>query len=671
MKCARACIRATWAVSALVAVVCITPSARADALNGPVVVGGRPAAPLISLQPPTGSFNFDYLYEHDTTKQQGLNSGTTDNRAQETVDVLTNGYILSPNFLILNLGGLIGLQQETFSEPGSTRNTDGVLDGWDVSSTLLPNEGAPLTLYTRRDEQILTPDFSPSLDSIDTTYGGALALQNNVAPTQFQLYHDDDTQTQAGDILNYELRQDVFHWHTDVISLPHQSLTWDFNYDNTTEKEDNSPAIKYEDYDASLTHVWTFGPQDVHSLTTALSLSDQIGDLGYEEFDLDENLRLQHSPIFQTHYDYSLDTTNVDGDDQTNNKLDIGFVHHLFDSLVTTADMGGSFFNETGGSDVQLYYGTVNFGYRKTVTAGEFLANLNLGTQWQKSAEGDQVVHVINQAETFTDSQPLVLTQTNIDPKSIQVLSAAGVPYLNTRDFVVNRVGNLTQIERVVGGLIPPGSTVKLDYNLLPQPSNITTTNSLGVNARYEIDAGPLAGLAPYVRYGLQRQSIDSDDSDAFVPESYNDVVIGADYTLWKVTFNGEQEWRDDTLVPYNATRFSARYSQLITRDTTASFGAGFADYDYYGEHDIVNDTSITAAVEKRLNTEWTVNARVVFLNDRDELFGNTQGLEEQLEVDWARNQTKVFGRIRNSTLESQDEQETFQVLEFGISRSF
>jgi hypothetical protein len=58
-------------------------------------------------------------------------------------------------------------------------------------------------------------------------------------------------------------------------------------------------------------------------------------------------------------------------------------------------------------------------------------------------------------------------------------------------------------------------------------------------------------------------------------------------------------------------------------------------------------------------------------LNDRDELFGNTEGLEEQLEVRWKHNQTDVYGRIRNATLLTSNVESTFQVFEFGVARRF
>src|SRR5208337_3390564 len=215
------------------------------------------------------------------------------------------------------------------------------------------------------------------------------------------------------------------------------------------EQEQDSPAIHYENHNASLNDVFYFGAQNASSLSSSASLTDQIGDLAFSQFRLDENLRVQHSSDFQTHYDYTLNQSDISGINQINNQLDVGFVHHLFQSLLTTGDVGGSLLNETGGSEVEQLFGKLNFDYRKTVPYGRLLANLNLGWQWQYSPQGTSQTPVINEAETFNNSQPIVLTQPNIDPSSIVVLSSAGVPYLKGTDFSVNTVGNLIQIQRI------------------------------------------------------------------------------------------------------------------------------------------------------------------------------------------------------------------------------
>ena len=41
----------------------------------------------------------------------------------------------------------------------------------------------------------------------------------------------------------------------------HQTLAWDYTYQNTSEQEDDSPSIQYENHNASLNDVLYFGTQ--------------------------------------------------------------------------------------------------------------------------------------------------------------------------------------------------------------------------------------------------------------------------------------------------------------------------------------------------------------------------------------------------------------------------
>jgi hypothetical protein len=659
------------AMALAVAAVFSSAAVAADDQGGPVIVGNpNQSAPVFNMDLPKATLNLDYANEHDTSRQDGVTTGTTNNQSTEDLDVETKAYILSPKFFDMSLGGTFGLEQTSFDDAGQNRYTAGLLDGWDVSGTLLRDQGAPLTLYSRQSEEFITPDFSPSLNSTDRATGANLAIRSETAPTQFQIYQQEDTQSEIGGETNYSSNEDVFHWHTEVINLPHQTLTWDYSYHNTLSQESESPSIRDENHSASLNHALYFGTQQQSSLSSSLSADVQTGELAYDDLRLDEALRLWHSKDFQTHFEYSLDRSEMSGVTQTSNSLDAGLVHQLFGSLTTTADVGGSLLNASG-TQVEQLFGTLDFGYRKTVPDGLLLFNLNGGWQWQYAPRGTATTSVINQAETFTDTQPIILTQPNIDPNSIVVVSPAGVPYLKGSDFTVNTVGSLIQIQRVIGGLIPPDGGVMLDYKVLAQPASTINTGTYGIGGRYDIDKGFLTGLSPYARYSVQDQSIDTEVPSAFIPDSFNDIVAGSDYRIWLITFNAEEQWHDSTLIPYDATRFSVRYSQALGRDTTAGINASYSMINYYDERDRVNDASIGASIRRNLNSEWSIEARAQWMNDRDELFGDTDGLEEQLELRWKHNQTEIFGRVRNATISNRDVDSTFQVFEVGLSRSF
>jgi len=307
---------------------------------------------------------------------------------------------------------------------------------------------------------------------------------------------------------NFDLTEDVFHWHTDATSLPHQSLAWDYNYPNADEQESGSGPVRYQTHDASFTHMYNFGKSYASSLTSSLSGDVETGSLPYQRYRLDENLQLQHNPNFQTHYDYSLQQDTSQGITQTENSLEAGFIHHLYRSLITSADIGGSLDDATGTGEIEQAFGHLDFSYHKIIPYGTWLSNLDFGWQWQQSPGSTQAIPVINQPIAFTSFQPFPVPSTDVDPKSIVLRGLNGVPYLSGRDFVVQRIGRVIQIERIIGGLIPLGGSVLLNYDLLPQPGNTTNTGSTGVGGRYDIDKGFLSGFSPYAHYNIQRQYI-------------------------------------------------------------------------------------------------------------------------------------------------------------------
>jgi hypothetical protein len=651
---------------------CPALRAAADDSQGPQVVGTTESLPAFHLEMPTGYLSADYLNEHDVNKQTGTpTTGATTNYGQETLSLLSNAYILSPNLDDIKLGGTFGLQQESFEGPGTHQYTKGELYGWDVASTFLRNEDAPLTLYTRRNTQLTTPDFSQPLISTDTTSGGDLNLRSDIAPTEFQLYQETDNQQQLNGVNNYNLLEDVARWHTDVLSLRNQTLSWDYTYQNVYENEQGAPTTHYENHEATLTHVLYLNPDKLSSLTSSINENDQIGDLPFQQFRLDEYLRLQNTPDLQTHVDYNLDQSEISGINELDNQIDAGFVHHLFASLITSGDVGGSILQATGSGDVEEAFSKIDFDYHKVVPGGLFTANLDLGWQWQYAAQGTGAIPIINQSQTFNNAQPIVLTQPNIDPTSIKVLSSSGVPYLQGTDYKINTLGNLIQIQRVLGGLIPFDGSVLLDYNLLPQAANTTNTGSAGVGGRYEFQKGFLTGLAPYARLGIQRQQIDTEDPSQFIPNSFTDTVVGADYRVWRLTFNVEQEWHDSPLIPFDSTRFSARYDDRLSADVNASFSGFYSLTNYYSEFDYVKDASLSAEIDQQLNQEWSVEARAIYLNDQDQVFGNSEGLQEQLELRWKHNLIDAYARVTNATLRDSGVTTDFQIYEIGASRKF
>jgi hypothetical protein len=132
-----------------------------------------------------------------------------------------------------------------------------------------------------------------------------------------------------------------------------------------------------------------------------------------------------------------------------------------------------------------------------------------------------------------------------------------------------------------------------------------------------------------------------------------------------------EQGWHDSTLVPFDSTRYSVIWSQHLTTGYTGTLTASYAQVDYYGEHDLVQDTNVAASLTKQISPRLSLTGRIAWINDHDKPFGNTDGLEEQVEADWHYRQTDFYARFRNAYLNSTVTRDGFQTVEVGLKRSF
>ncbi|HTW95219.1 MAG TPA: hypothetical protein VMD30_10520, partial [Tepidisphaeraceae bacterium] len=229
--------RLAWAA---IAVMLSAPYAHADAgqPGGPVVVNAQRAISPLNLQPVTGSLDLDDLYQRDTDKEANTpTTSSTENSILETLNAQTEGNIFNPDFITFSAGGTFGLEQDFYGGTNGSAHGNDNIEGWDLSATALPNSNNPLTVFSRQTVSFFNPVFSPTLRDTDNTYGANTTLVNSFGTSQLSYSHQNDNQTETGGITEYELHQDNATWHTNFLTAPNQSLTFDYDYQNTSSQE--------------------------------------------------------------------------------------------------------------------------------------------------------------------------------------------------------------------------------------------------------------------------------------------------------------------------------------------------------------------------------------------------------------------------------------------------
>lgn len=169
----------------------------------------------------------------------------------------------------------------------------------------------------------------------------------------------------------------------------------------------------------------------------------------------------------------------------------------------------------------------------------------------------------------------------------------------------------------------------------------------------YYVEEGPLKGLNPYIRYFRVDQSISQSGTSNITPDNVEDTTAGSDYNIWKLTLNSEYQNHQSTLSPYNAVRFSARYSDTLGDRTTLSLDAS-QNFLHYGNNG--SNLSLTSAggqITYQIMRNLTSHLSVRWRNENDSIQGTTVGWEEQARIDYRIRETSIYIAVRHTNLDT------------------
>jgi hypothetical protein len=641
--------------------------------EGPVIIGQRRQYERFHLDRPDVALDLTNVYQRDRTTSAGSTTTSEQFVLEQVLELATHGYVLSPNFFDLTLSGSAGLDEtwvSTTDASGSASDSSiSTLYEWDVQGIFQPNGPSPLTLYSRREQGWIFREFGPALETVTTDTGATLELRSRKLPTRFGVSHLESEQSGFEETDDFDYTRDAFNWHTTYLPTDNQTVNWDYNFARVDQR--GVTDQQYQTHDARLSHELVFGQRRRNSLTSTLNYYTQSGDINLERFRFDERLRLQHTDNFRTRYDYTYDQTNVGGSDNSRHRASAGFTHQLYDSLTTTGDVGVQR-SEAGGGTADEIFAAIDFAYRKQVPLGLFSANLGLAWSRQNSESQSEPIPVIDQPAAFGDAQPIVITGGNVDPNTIVITDPSGLLiYQPGVDYTITQFPDRVEIDRVIGGQIGAGQAVVLDYQLMPLPAAVTTSNAFTAGVRYDFQKGPLKGLTLYTHYAQANQDIDTDNPGAFVLNEFTDVAYGVEYRFWYVTLGAEHQDHDSTINPFEADRLFARYSQRVQDNTLVALNASYTAITYFEPPNQLDLFTLSAQLQHRFSPRLTGTLTVLYRNEDDGLRGRTTGFEQQLELRWRHRQTQLYTLLRNAQLDNVDQDQSFQFVQLGLRRQF
>ena len=648
----------------------------AIALTGCSVNVGGKQRPLVRHEGIRGELEF---VAEKRTDQQGISENKRKSETtvfEERVRLKTEGDIYHPDLLFYNAILGFGLaQQSLHSDEESDRQAESLND-YNIFAQLLRGKSYPTTFYASKSEELIPRQFLGSLRTQRQNRGATLSLRSRDWPMTFQYTASETAQDGLSSLERdfFERDDERFRYSVNhnFSELSHLSI----DLDRTLVSQRSVGALIETDTDRySILHDLIFGGDEQHRLDSFFNYVDQSGSFDFENIQLDERLRLQHTEDFLTNYELRLTDSERDADRNKEVRGQAGFEHRLYESLVTTANIFASKtdFESTNGieteGDLKQQGGTLSFNYRKNNPWGTLLSTYTASLTEQSGSIGGIVTdepHIVN------DPLPVILNTTNIDTSSIVVTDSTGLyTYTLGDDYTIEEINGQVQLEIIIPGTTLPnisdGQEILVDYKVLIEPDRQEDTlrQNFTIRERFK------NGMSLYYAHRRQEEDVSAKIME-ITPDEYTVNTVGTDYTNKGLFLQAEYSKEDSTQIPSTSRKIQGRYSWPVNTNTNVSMRVinYWLDFREPDERDVVLFKT-GAEVYSRLTEEYSISARADYRDEDDTRFGITRGFQISSELKYNFRQLSVLAGIEFNVLDRRNDEIDSSLLYFQLKRFF
>lgn len=581
--------------------------------------------------------------------------GRGDERSDETLmeqrlRIDTKGHVYHPNLLDFTLAGLFGFQQTDFSNRIDDRDLGGSGAGsiweFDFSATLLKKKPYPVTVYARRSRDLEARPFRSSIERTTTSYGLNWQYVSATMPTNLRLSQTDvrlDPFLRAGEVEGSR-RNTVLRFDTAYKFSKHNELSLIYGHEEIQERPLD---LTYSTDEITLTHRLRFGEAHGQRLESQFRYFDQRGTIDNRRSTWRQTLRLQHADNLRSWVQLDLldrtqgSVSDVETIGERSYRISGGVEHKLYDSLVSQIAAHYEQQNFDGGLDIRREGLDAILNYRKKNRWGALLADYSLRVENESRTGPGRTLAVVDERITLSGFDPVFLAAENISAASITVIREDRTEvYRGGTDYLIRRIGDRTEIERIPTGRIGDAEAVLVSYrSTLSGDFDLDTINQqIGVRQTFDW------GLSPYYRFRQQDQRLSPRDATGIVPEDITAHTLGVDYRLKSLRFSASFEDYGSSVSPFEAVRLSGHYTRHLDHGATAALSARWSDINY-GEPfpRITRLWRVEAEYRNPIARGFSLEAVVGYYDRDDTVSGDSRGVDVDFSLEWRIRETEVL----------------------------
>jgi hypothetical protein len=477
----------------------------------------------------------------------------------------------------------VGWQENTIDlRGGGTRSDVLYLQRYLANATFLKEKPYAVGFTAEKDRTTRDYDFFTRATVDRESYGGRAGYTEGPVPFSISMTHTKEDISGQYRPLSQTDDTLAFSAYNERASGDRTDLSYSLN--DYTRQETGAYTQDGSQHSASLTDHETFGAKEHLRLNSSLQFnqldttSTTFGQANSTTrpsttFSDHEHLNVKHSSSLQSDYNYGYNMQDSGFVTSDGHSGSAALRHQLYESLSSSFDAHGQAYSSRGAGmslDTTRYGVGLNENYTKRIGKWGRLT-LGYGGLFDREHRDTlgSTLFIVGETHTLSDGAITFLNQPGVNTLSIEVWDAAGaVRYRELLDYLILPHGDRTEIKRVVGGQIPDGASVRVDYSVVSQPSDSYTTAAHQFQVRLDFFDG-MAGI--YGHMNLQENY----GGKTLLLESINDKVAGVDFTRRWLRLGAEYELYDSNLSPYRSTRLFQNLNFELDPTTTLNFDVG------------------------------------------------------------------------------------------------
>lgn len=515
---------------------------------------GSPAYLPLQIADPYLQTDLEFQSETQRLEADGVSLTRTRLLVQPVLGFGLIGSIYHPNLVEYHLNPELGLDwQSSREQPGGAASDLRFLQRYHGTIDILRAKPYALSLYGDKDLTARDYDFFTRVRVDSERYGARAGLQAGPVPFSAAVEHFEETTA--------DLSRPT-HITDDTLSVGAEnrrrngmaSTTLSYNVDRYTRQDDGFSVQSGVHHSLTLFDHEAFGADNRLQLGTSVnynSVTETPAPTG--NLLLQEHLQFQHSASLRSFGEYSFDHATATPSVADTHLARLGLSHQLYDNLVSTLDVHGTRTDAASPDDrARTERNGVSLAEEYTRPLGTW-GQVTLGyagtLDHEERTSSGHVLTVIDEIHTLTSSTLTFLNRPAVVPGTVHVTDRSGtIEYFEGADYLLIPHDLLVEIRRVIGGQIPDGSVVRVDYASLLQPSAAYYAWNNSVHFRFDLAQGRL-GL--YGRW----TTLDYSGGEQLLLRWMDDRVVGVDSSWRWLRVGAEYEEVASNLAPFDRAR--------------------------------------------------------------------------------------------------------------------